>query len=155
MEDRSSFPGCGSGEADGLRVTCSEVGPKCLSSRCPCRLRSTQLQRAHARTLSLHSQNTSKYSVLMLLIGRKTPPIWMKNLHRCAGRGCSNTRHVFSSRKGFRLPLRGDKLLCRGIVISYKQREKRFIEEKSKHSTSRTTNKGKNVCIRMKLSQNT
>lgn len=52
MEDRSSFPGCGSGEADGLRVGRSEDGPKCLSSRCPCRLRSTQLQSAQARTLS-------------------------------------------------------------------------------------------------------
>lgn len=55
MEDRSSFPGCGSGEADGLRVGRSENGPKCLSSRCPCRLRSTQLQSAQARTLSLYT----------------------------------------------------------------------------------------------------
>lgn len=54
MEDRSSFPGCGSGEADGLRVGRSENGPKRLSSRCPCRLRSTQLQSAQAGTLSLH-----------------------------------------------------------------------------------------------------
>lgn len=59
MEDRSSFPGCGSGEADGLRVGRSEVGPKCLSSRCPCRLRSTQLQSVHARTLSLYSHKQS------------------------------------------------------------------------------------------------
>lgn len=63
MEDRSSFPGCGSGEADGLRIGRSGDGPKCLSSRCPCRLRSTQLQSAQARTLSLysHKQTFSKH----------------------------------------------------------------------------------------------
>ena len=56
MEDRSSFPGCGSGEADDLRAGRSEDGPECLSSRCPCKLRSTQLHRAQARTLSLYSR---------------------------------------------------------------------------------------------------
>lgn len=53
MEDRSSFPGCGSGEADDLMVGRSEEVLKCLSSRCPCKLRSTQLQSAQARMLSL------------------------------------------------------------------------------------------------------
>lgn len=54
MEDRSSFPGCGSGDADGFRVARSIDDPKCLSSRCPCRLRSTQLQSTHALVFSLY-----------------------------------------------------------------------------------------------------
>lgn len=65
MEDRSSFPGCGSEEADGLRVGVglSEDSPKCLNSRCPCRLRSTQLQSTQARTLSLCSYKQTDYSI--------------------------------------------------------------------------------------------
>lgn len=51
MEDRSSFPGPGSDEAAGSRAGREEDGPKCRSSRCPCKLRSTQLQRAQALTL--------------------------------------------------------------------------------------------------------
>lgn len=55
MEDRSSFPGWGSGVLEGWRLRHSENGPKYLSSRCPCRLHSTQLQSAQTWTLSLQS----------------------------------------------------------------------------------------------------
>lgn len=55
MEDRSSFPGWGSGVLEDWRVRHSENGPKYLSSRCPCRLHSTQLQSAQTWTLSLQS----------------------------------------------------------------------------------------------------
>lgn len=84
MEDRSSFPGWGSGEADGLRVGRSEDGPKCLSSRCPCRLRSTQLQSAQARILSLRQTEPLRTQFPMLRIqsvgteGRLTRVCWKR-----------------------------------------------------------------------------
>lgn len=59
MEDRSSFPAAGKKETEGSKLGRSEEGPKHLSSRCPCRLRSTQLQRAQALTVSLN-KNTKQ-----------------------------------------------------------------------------------------------
>lgn len=69
MEDRSSFPGWGSGVLEDWRVRHSENGPKYLSSRCPCRLHSTQLQSAQTWTLSLQSYGEiwSKCALHLLL----------------------------------------------------------------------------------------
>lgn len=47
----------------------------------------------------------------------------------CAGRGCSSTRHILSGRRGFGLLLRSDKLLCRGIVISYGLRNENHLKQ--------------------------
>lgn len=53
MEDRSSFPASGKMGAGSSKAGRSEEGPNLRSSRCPCRLRSTQLQRAQVLELSL------------------------------------------------------------------------------------------------------
>lgn len=60
MEDKSSFPAAGREETGGSKLGRSEEGPKQQSSRCPCRLRSTQLQRAQALTVSLKIKDTVK-----------------------------------------------------------------------------------------------
>lgn len=60
MEDRSSFPAAGREETEGSKLGRSEEGPKHRSSRWPCRLRSTQLHRAQALTVSLKNTDTKK-----------------------------------------------------------------------------------------------
>lgn len=122
MEDRSSFPGCGSGEVDGLRVCRSENCPKCLSSLCPCRLRSVQLHSTHARMFSLsHTHKKCNKNIKLKKNNQVLNGIYSLSeyLHRWNRRGCSSTWHNLSSRRGFGLLLRGGKLLWRGIVISW------------------------------------
>lgn len=58
MEDKSSFPAAGREETGGSKLGRSEEAPKQRSSRCPCRLRSTQLHRAQALTVSLKITDT-------------------------------------------------------------------------------------------------